>query len=175
MSMSTAFHTLPSIIIAPPLSGCSTLASMHRDYATAIDYERNGVLSLRGASLKQRRLELARHVDMHHGCDFVCLPCLPKGDMLSHVAAVVLLNASDFVRRLLTVPMGQGGDGLRVAAAIWRDEAVALAARYDLPVFETLDEVPLLAHLTPTTGIRRPITQRISKHAITSTNLRPQR
>jgi hypothetical protein len=175
MTASQAFQIVPPLVIAPPLTGCSTLADLHHDYATAIDYERNNMLSLRGASLKQRRAELCRHVDMHQGFDFVCVPCLPRSEMLDSVFAVVLIPASDFVRRIMTVPMGQGGDGLRVAATIWRDEACALAARYNLAVVESLDLVSVMSCLQNVTGTRRPITQRMIRHGITTSITRPER
>jgi hypothetical protein len=138
---------MPNLVIAPPLSGCSTMASLVRGQGVIVDCDQLPGFSVHGLSLHERKEALLRLAETVTFCHTLCLPVLPSATLTSHVVGVVLISAATFAKRLVAIPDSKYADGHRAAAVMWRDEAVRLAAQYDIPVFTKLSSVPNLSSL----------------------------
>jgi len=137
----------PTIIIAPPLTGCSTLAGFIRQDGFVLDCDRHPGFQPHGKSLTERKGALLSLVDSLNPNTVVCLPALPSSELVPLVQTVVIIPASLFMRRLLAIPQSKYADGHRVAALQWRDEAIQLAATYRLPTVSAINQTPALSAL----------------------------
>lgn len=137
---------IPSLIIAPPLSGCTTLAAIAHKAGVVIDCDLDERFTASGLSLLDRKQVFARALETAHD-DVIVLPVLPDREFLHLVSAVVLIPAEVFVKRLLQSAQTSASKGRFVAALTWRDEALALSTQYDLPTHNRLTNVPELTGL----------------------------
>jgi hypothetical protein len=85
----------------------------------------------------------------------ICLPTLPHAELIDRVAAVVIIPAATFIRRLMNIPDSRYAEGHRVAALQWRDDAIALAVDANLITYSALQKVPSLAALLLESSLER--------------------
>jgi hypothetical protein len=135
------------IIIAPPLTGCTTLAGMCPGASGIIDVTSDHFFTDRSQSLSDRKLRLGELARNTAEAAFICMPCLPDDDCLDTLHAIVIIPAAALIRRMRRLGSSPMADGHRIAALAWRDEALILSAKYDLPTYAALAEVPLLSDL----------------------------
>jgi len=138
----------PDIIIAPPLTGCSTLASLLTvppDFV--IDYDRVPGFPTRGKPLHDRK-SIFHDLARYSGARVICLPVLPTEDDLPLIQAIVIIPPGVFIRRLLAIPDSRYADGHRIAAQQWRDEAIRLCTITGINPHANLAHVPALARLS---------------------------
>lgn len=136
------------VILCPPLTGCTTMAGFFSHPEFVLDCDRTPHFSTHGLTLSQRKAAFARLINDHDDKLGVCVPVLPDPSYADVTSCVVIIPASTFTRRLLATGQGRFADGHRVAAVQWRDEAIQIAAAYDLPVVSSLSAVPAFAHLS---------------------------
>jgi len=138
----------PHIIITPPLTGCSTLASMIAvPDRLILDCDRVPGFTTRGKPLRERKA-IFRDIARFSGASLVCLPVLPADEDIALVCAIVIIPPSLFIRRLMAIPDSRYADGHRIAALQWRDEAVRLAASSQMTPYTSLTQVPAIASLS---------------------------
>jgi hypothetical protein len=154
-----------NLILAPPLTGCTTLAGVCPDQAASIDCDVDANKPPNGTPLYLRKRWLADLIPSHATSPFFCVPTLPGEEYLDMLLAVVIIPAGLFVRRWKRL-----GPGHRVAALTWRDEAVAFATRAGIVTCSSLMEVPALQDLrVPLDFVREQHVHRGIKHEPTAT------
>jgi hypothetical protein len=147
MPLAQLSPTPTTLILAPPLTGCSTLADLISHPQVIIDTDHLDGYPVYGLKLVERRAVMARLVDDHPSGYVICLPVLPSLTLASRVSSVVIIPAKVFARRIDDLSSSRFAEGHRAAAVAWRDEAVALAAAYRIPVYSKLSHVPTLRGL----------------------------
>lgn len=129
------------IILAPPLTGCTTLGQIYRGM-TSIVLDVDAAMNEKQLTLSERIIALRLWLDKHPDVPVACLPVLPKDVDPSAVEAVVLIPPAQFIKRAETRAIGPGH---KVAALAWRDAAVAFTTHHpNVPVYTALQAVPLL-------------------------------
>jgi len=139
---------MPKIIIAPPLTGCTTLGQMYHGL-TSIILDVDAAMSDKTArphkhpTLSERGLAIAKWTTEQSEAPIICVPFLPLGHSSAiDVVAIILIPPAQFIKRAETRAIGAGH---KVAAVTWRDEAVRFTQAYPtIPVYTALQAVPVI-------------------------------
>lgn len=148
------------IILAPPLSGCTTLASIHHDTKSLVlDVDlAHPYLRSRHLHLSARRAAIMAWLrDAVHVSTVICTPVIDDGFLADMAAdlipasldSIVIIPPAQFVKRAANPTIG---DGHKIAAVAWRDVAVRVSQRTSAPVCSALPAVPLLQQILGVSG-----------------------
>jgi len=148
------------IILAPPLSGCTTLASIHHDAKSLVlDVDvAYPYLRSRHLHLPARRAAIVAWLrEAIHISTVICTPVIDDGFLADMTAgripasldSIVIIPPAQFVKRAANPTIG---DGHKIAAVAWRDAAIRVAQTTDAPVCSALPAVPLLQQILGVSG-----------------------
>jgi hypothetical protein len=141
------------IVLAPPMSGCTTLANIYHNITTAVLDVDLAIPSLRGMKLPLDARAKVITAWVHEAMylrPVICIPVLDDREMESLIEAIVIVPPATLVKRALHPAIG---DGHKIAAVAWRDMALAIAARHPkIPVYSALQAVPILQHALGVNG-----------------------
>jgi len=178
MTQQTVSPSHRNIVIAPPLSGCSTLGEACPEHAALIDCDSAKIRPPHGTPLTVRKRWFADLVADNMSAPFICLPASPGSEYDDLIAAVVIIPPAVFMKRLAALGEGRSPDGRRIAAITWRDEAVALATRLGIAPHSVLTDVEELSSIRVPLNFQPIPYRRGSTHGpitITSRERPPQR